>query len=69
MHNLVGADTNTLSDGSVMALKMTNGHPAKGSKTARRSIDGLKLVDVDRPLDSSFPEVFRQVLTRSRMLR
>ena len=66
MHSCGDKDTDTLSDGLVIALKMTNGCLGKCSKTVKHSTDGLKLMDVDQPLRSSFPEVFKtfpQVLT------
>ena len=72
MNNLVDADTGTLYDGLDIALKMTNGYLEECSRTPRCSIDGLNLVEVGWPLDSSFPEVFQkfpQVLTCCHMLR
>ena len=69
-HRDAGIDT--LSDGLVTALRTTSGCWAGCSETVRHLISGLNLVEVGQPLDSSFPEVFKnfpQVLMHHHMLR
>ena len=53
----VDAVIGTLSNGLATALRTTNGYQEKCSRTVRRSIDGLKLVEMGQLLDSSFPGV------------